>query len=237
MSIHNTPTPHNAGKYGDIAETVIMAGDPVRIKYIAENYLDNPVLYNQVRGALGYTGTYKGKRVSVQAHGMGIPSIGIYSWELYNFYDVKRIIRVGTCGSYKSEVKLGSIILAEGACTDSGYGTERLIPGKYSAIADFDLLRRAVENAEKDGVDYEVGNILSSDVFYNQGKFQDEWTKLGVLGVEMEAYALYMNAALTGNKALTVLTVTDNIATGEELTSDERALGMDKMIRVALETA
>lgn len=235
MSHNNTPTPHNAAKYGEIAETVIMAGDPLRIKYIAENFLENPVLYNAVRNCYGYTGTYNGKRVSVQAHGMGIPSIGIYTWELYNFYDVKRIIRVGTAGSYKPEVKLGSLVIAEGACTDSKYGDERSIPGKYSAIADFSLLRQAVERAEVEKLDYEVGNVLSSDVFYNQGRDSHMWAKLGVLAVEMEAYALYMNAALTGNKALTILTITDNVVTGEALDSTERALGMDKMIKLALE--
>lgn len=237
MSKKNTPTPHNAAKYGDIARTVIMAGDPIRVKYIAENFLKDPVLYNDVRNAYGYTGTYKGKRVSVQAHGMGIPSIGIYTWELYNFYGVQKIIRIGTCGSYKRDVKLGSIIIAQGACTDSNYGTERGIPGKFSAIADFGLLRKAVDQAEKDGLDYEVGNVMTSDVFYNASPDQGMWPKLGVLAVEMEAYALYFNAAVSGKKALAILTVSDNTLTGEQLPAKERALGMDKMIRLALEIA
>ena len=237
MSKKNTPTPHNAAKYGDIARTVIMAGDPVRVKYIAENFLKDPVLYNDVRNAYGYTGTYKGKRVSVQAHGMGIPSTGIYTWELYNFYGVQKIIRIGTCGSYKRDVKLGSIIIAQGACTDSNYGTERGIPGKFSAIADFGLLRKAVDQAEKDGLDYEVGNVMTSDVFYNASPDQGMWPKLGVLAVEMEAYALYFNAAVSGKKALAILTVSDNTLTGEQLPAKERALGMDKMIRLALEIA
>ena len=235
MSKKNTPTPHNAAKYGDIAKTVIMAGDPVRVKHIAENYLKDPVLYNDVRNAFGYTGTYKGKKVSVQAHGMGIPSIGIYTWELFNFYGVERIIRIGTCGSYKPDVKLGSLVIAQGACTDSNYGTERGIPGKYSAIADFGLLRKAVDQAEKDGLDYEVGNIMTSDVFYNASPDQGMWPKLGVLAVEMEAYALYFNAAVSGKKALAILTVSDNTITHEELDAQSRALGMDKMIRLALE--
>ena len=235
MSKKNTPTPHNAAKYGDIAKTVIMAGDPVRVKHIAENYLKDPVLYNDVRNAFGYTGTYKGKKVSVQAHGMGIPSIGIYTWELFNFYGVERIIRIGTCGSYKPDVKLGSLVIAQGACTDSNYGTERGIPGKYSAIADFGLLRKAVDQAEKDGLDYEVGNIMTSDVFYNASPDQGMWPKLGVLAVEMEAYALYFNAAVSGKKALAILTVSDNVVTHEELSAADRALGMDKMIRLALE--
>ena len=237
MSKKNTPTPHNAAKYGDIARTVIMAGDPIRVKYIAENFLKDPVLYNDVRNAYGYTGTYKGKRVSVQAHGMGIPSIGIYTWDLFNFYGVQKIIRIGTCGSYKRDVKLGSIIIAQGACTDSNYGTERGIPGKFSAIADFGLLRKAVDQAEKDGLDYEVGNVMTSDVFYNASPDQGMWPKLGVLAVEMEAYALYFNAAVSGKKALAILTVSDNTLTGEQLPAKERALGMDTMIRLALEIA
>ena len=168
---------------------------------------------------------------------MGIPSIGIYTWELFNFYDVERIIRIGTCGSYKPEVKLGSLVIAQGACTDSNYGTERGIPGKFSAIADFGLLRKAVDQAEKDGLDYEVGNVMTSDVFYNASPDQGMWPKLGVLAVEMEAYALYFNAAVSGKKALAILTVSDNTLTGEQLPAKERALGMDKMIRLALEIA
>ena len=237
MSQKNTPTPHNAAKYGDIARTVIMAGDPIRVKYIAENFLKDPVLYNDIRNAYGYTGTYKGKRVSVQAHGMGIPSIGIYTWELFNFYGVQKIIRIGTCGSYKKDVKLGSIVIAQGACTDSNYGTERGIPGKYSAIADFGLLRKAVEQAEKDGLDFEVGNVMTSDVFYNASKDQGLWPKLGVLAVEMEAYGLYFNAAVSGKKALTILSVSDNTVTGEQLPAEQRALGLNQMIHLALEIA
>ena len=237
MSKKNTPTPHNAAKYGDIARTVIMAGDPIRVKYIAEHFLKDPVLYNDIRNAYGYTGTYKGKNVSVQAHGMGIPSIGIYTWELFNFYGVQKIIRIGTCGSYKPDVKLGSIVVAQGACTDSNYGEERGIPGKYSAIADFGLLRKAVDQAEKDGLDYEVGNVMTSDIFYNEGPNQQMWAKMGVLAVEMEAYGLYLNAAVSGKKALAILTVSDNTITGEQLDPKERALGMDKMIHLALEIA
>ena len=237
MSQKNTPTPHNAAKYGDIARTVIMAGDPIRVKYIAENFLKDPVLYNDIRNAYGYTGTYKGKRVSVQAHGMGIPSIGIYTWELFNFYGVQKIIRIGTCGSYKKDVKLGSIVIAQGACTDSNYGTERGIPGKYSAIADFGLLRKAVEQAEKDGLDFEVGNVMTSDVFYNASKDQGLWPKLGVLAVEMEAYGLYFNAAVSGKKALAILSVSDNTITGEQLPAEQRALGLNQMIHLALEIA
>ena len=235
MSMQNTPTPHNAARYGEIAPTVIMAGDPKRVKYIAENFLTDPVLYNDVRGIYGYTGTYEGKKVSVQAHGMGIPSIGIYTWELFNFYDVERIIRIGTCGSYKPEVKLGSLVIAQGACTDSNYGTERGIPGKFSAIADFGLLRKAVDQAEKMGLDYEVGNVMTSDVFYNASPDQGLWPKLGVLAVEMEAYGLYFNAAVSGKKALAILSVSDNVVTGEQLSAEDRAQGLNNMIRLALE--
>ena len=237
MSKKNTPTPHNAAKYGEIAKTVIMAGDPLRVKYIAENFLENPVLYNDIRGAYGYTGTYKGKKVSVQAHGMGIPSIGIYTWELFNFYGVERIIRIGTCGSYKPEVKLGSLVIAQGACTDSNYGSERAIPGNYSAIADFSLLRKAVDQAEKAGLEYEVGNVMTSDIFYNQGKNQGVWAKIGVLAVEMEAYGLYLNAAVSGKKALAILSVSDNTITGEQLPPEQRATGLNNMIKIALEIA
>ena len=233
--MQNTPTPHNAARYGEIAPTVIMAGDPKRVKYIAENFLTDPVLYNDVRGIYGYTGTYEGKKVSVQAHGMGIPSIGIYTWELFNFYDVERIIRIGTCGSYKPEVKLGSLVIAQGACTDSNYGTERGIPGKFSAIADFGLLRKAVDQAEKMGLDYEVGNVMTSDVFYNASPDQGLWPKLGVLAVEMEAYGLYFNAAVSGKKALAILSVSDNVVTGEQLSAEDRAQGLNNMIRLALE--
>ena len=237
MSRENTPTPHTAAKYGDIAKTVIMAGDPVRVKYIAENFLENPVLYNSVRGILGYTGTYKGKTVSVQAHGMGIPSIGIYTYELFNFYDVEKIIRIGTCGSFKAEVKLGSIVIAEGACTDSSYTAGIQLPGPYSAIADFTLLRDAVAHAEKEKLDFEVGNVLTSDCFYNEGGKEPQWARLGVLAVEMEAYGLYFNAAISGKKALAILSVSDNTITHEELSAEQRALGLNNMIKMALEIA
>ena len=235
--MENTPTPHNAAKYGEIAKTVVMAGDPVRVKYIAENFLENPVLYNSIRGILGYTGTYKGKRVSVQAHGMGIPSIGIYTYELFNFYDVDKIIRIGTCGSFKKDVKLGSIVIAAGASTDSAYTAGRDLPGFYSAIADFDLLRSAVDYARSENIDFEVGNILTSDSFYNEGGKEPEWARLGVLGVEMEAYGLYFNAAISGKKALTILSVSDNVMTHEQLPPEQRALGLNNMIRIALEIA
>ncbi|MBQ2166632.1 MAG: purine-nucleoside phosphorylase, partial [Bacteroidaceae bacterium] len=201
---NNTPTPHIGAKYGEVAETVLMAGDPLRAKLMAERYLENPVLYNEVRGMLGYTGTYKGKRVSVQGHGMGIPSIGIYSYELFNFYGVKTIIRVGSAGSMSPDLHIGDLVMAMGACTNSHYADQYNLPGTYAPIADFGLLRAAVEKAEELGYRYKVGNIYSSDIFYDERQGTPEWQKMGVLAVEMEASALYMNAARSGNKALCI---------------------------------
>lgn len=235
MSKEQTPTPHNSALFGQIADTVIMSGDPKRSKFIAEKYLENPVIYNDVRGMMGFTGTYKGKRVSVQGHGMGIPSIAIYTWELFNFYDVKNIIRVGTCGTFNPDAELGSILMAQGACTDSNYGSQFNLPGTFAPIADFGLLRRAVECAEAKGLRYEVGNVLSSDVFYDVSGRQSEWAKYGVIGVEMEASALYMNAAASGKNALAILSVTDNIATDCHLSADQRQLGLCNMIELALD--
>ena len=217
-----------------LADKIVMCGDPGRVDMIA-SFFDSKECEVTSREFHTVTGTYKGKKVSVQAHGMGIPSIGIYTWELFNFYGVERIIRIGTCGSYKADVKLGSLVIAEGACTDSNYGKERGIPGHFSAIADFGLLRKAVEEAEKQGLDYEVGNVMTSDIFYNASPNQGQWPALGVLAVEMEAYALYFNAAVSGKKALAILTVSDNTITHEELDAKSRALGMDKMIKLALE--
>ena len=199
----NTPTPHIGAHEGEIAEKVIMAGDPLRAKFMAERFLENPVQYNSVRGMLGYTGTYKGKRISVQGHGMGIPSIGIYSYELYNFYGVKSIIRTGSAGAYSPDLQLGDVMIAIGACTDSNYAAQYNLPGTFSPTADFSLARAAVEKAEQMGIRYQVGNILSSDVFYgDDAERWKQWQKMGVMGVEMEAAALYMNASRSGNKAL-----------------------------------
>lgn len=235
MSKENTPTPHNAGRYGDIARDVIMAGDPLRVKYIAENFLDNPVMYNDVRGMYGYTGTYRGHRISVQGHGMGIPSIGIYSHELYEFYDVENIIRIGTCGSMDPSSTLGSVLLAQSAVTDSNYGWQYDIPCKFIPSADFGLLRRAVEVSEARDLPCKVGTVLSSDVFYDPSGRQFDLAKYGVIACEMEAYGLYLNAAVAGRKALTILTVTDNMTTGERLSPQERQCGLDRMIELALE--
>ena len=230
----NTPTPHIGAQYGEIAETVLMAGDPLRAKFIAENFLTNPVQFNEVRGMLGFTGTYEGKRVSVMGHGMGIPSIGIYTYELYNFYGVKTIIRVGSAGAYSTDLHIGDLILAQGACTDSNYGRQYQLAGTFAPIGDFDLIRRAADECERLGIRYKVGNVLSTDIFYSDTPVIDGWLKMGVLGVEMEASALYMNAARSGNKALVICTVSDHVITGEVTTSEERRTAFTDMMEVAL---
>ena len=232
----NTPTPHIGAQMGEIAERVIMAGDPLRAKFMAERYLENPVQFNSVRGMLGYTGTYKGKRVSVMGHGMGIPSIGIYTYELYNFYGVKRIIRTGSAGAYHSDLQLGDVVVGIGACTDSNYGAQYKLPGVFSPTADFAMARAAVEKAEALGVRYKVGNILSSDVFY--GDCADgwkAWQKMGVLAVEMEAAALYMNAARSGNQALCICTISDSLVTGEACSAEQRQTSFTNMMEIAFE--
>lgn len=237
MSKENTPTPHIGAKYGEIADTVIMAGDPLRAKMMAERYLENPVLYNQVRGMLGYTGTYNGKRISVQGHGMGIPSIGIYTYELFNFYDVKTIIRVGSAGSMNKDLHIGDLVFAMGACTNSSYADQFELRGTYAPIADFDLLRAGVEEAEKRGFRYKVGNVYSSDTFYDANPTSKKWMEMGVLAVEMEAPALYMNAARAGAKALCLCTISDSLITGEETTAEERQNNFIHMMDVAFAIA
>ncbi|MBQ3629930.1 MAG: purine-nucleoside phosphorylase [Prevotella sp.] len=229
-----TPTPHIGAQYGEIAETVIMAGDPLRVKFMAEKFLENPVLFNNVRGMLGYTGTYKGKRVSMMGHGMGMASIGIYTYELYNFYDVKTIIRVGSAGSLHEDLHLGDLIIAMGACTNSSYGRQFEVPGIYAPIADFDLLRAAADSCDRMGYRYRVGNVLSSDTFYNENAHNDKWMQLGVMAVEMEVAALYMNAARSGNRALGIMTISDHIITGEATTAEQRQTTFTKMMEVAL---
>lgn len=233
MSKNNTPTPHIGAQYGEIAETVIMAGDPLRAKVMADKYLENPVQFNSIRGMLGFTGTYQGKRVSVMGHGMGIPSIGIYTYELYNFYDVKTIIRVGSSGSIHKDLHVGDLVIAMGACTNSNYAAQYELPGAYAPIADFDLCRRAAEACEKFGYNYMVGNVFSSDTFYTENPRTEQWMKMGVLAIEMEAPALYMNAARSGNKALVICTVSDHILTGEATTAEERQNSFTHMMDVA----
>ena len=228
-----TPTPHIGAKFGEIAETVIMAGDPLRAKFMAEKYLENPVEFNHVRGMFGFTGTYHGKRVSVMGHGMGMPSIGIYTYELYNFYGVKTIIRVGSAGSINMDLHVGDIAIAMGACTNSNYVNQYELPGTYAPIADFTLVRGAAEACERFGYNYMVGNVLSSDTFYSDNPQNDKWMKMGVLAVEMEIAALYMNAARAGKRALGILTISDHILTGEVTTAEERQNTFTKMMDVA----
>jgi purine-nucleoside phosphorylase len=231
--MNNTPTPHIGAKFGDIAETVIMAGDPLRVKFMAETFLENAVEFNHVRGMLGFTGTYKGKRVSVMGHGMGGPSIGIYSYELFNFYDVKTIIRVGSAGSIQEDLHLGDLVVAMGACTNSNYAAQYELPGTFAPIADFGLARRAVEACEKLGYRYKVGNLFTSDTFYTENPHNDKWINMGVLAVEMEIAILYMNAARAGKRALGICTISDHIITGEVTTAEERQTTFTKMMDVA----
>ena len=231
----NIPTPHIGAREGEIADRVIMAGDPLRAKFMAETYLENPVQYNTVRGMLGYTGTYKGKRVSVQGHGMGIPSIGIYTYELFNFYGVKRIIRTGSAGAYHPDLKIGDVVIGLGACTDSNYAAHYNLPGTYAPVADFQLARAAVEKAEAMGINYRVGNILSSDVFYGEDERWREWQKMGVLAVEMEAAALYMNAARSSNEALCICTISDSLVTGEASSAEQRQTSFTNMMEIAFD--
>ncbi|MBR5223389.1 MAG: purine-nucleoside phosphorylase [Clostridia bacterium] len=234
----STPTPHISAKKGDFAKTVLMPGDPLRAKFIAENYLENAVLVNNVRGVQGYTGYYKGKKVSVMASGMGQPSIGIYSYELYNFYDVEAIIRVGSCGSFSPDLHARDIIVAMGACTNGNYASQYNLPGTFCPIADFDLVKRAAEECEKAGVNYRVGNIFSSDMFYDDAASGMQWAKMGVLGVEMESAALYCNAARAGKKALCICTVSDSFIYPEEnTTAEERQNSFTKMMEIALNLA
>ena len=232
------PTPHISAKKEDIAKTVLMPGDPLRSEFIAKNFLTNPVLVNDVRGVHGYTGEYNGKKVTVMASGMGQPSIGIYSYELFNFYDVDTIIRVGTCGSFHPDLHARDIIVAMGACTNGNYAMQYNLPGTFAPIADFNLVRKAAEECEKAGVNYKVGNIFSSDIFYDESNSGMDWAKMGVLGVEMESAALYCNAARAGKKALCICTVSDSFIYPEEnTTAEERQNSFTAMMKIALNLA
>ena len=239
-----TPTPHIAAKPGDFGKTVLMPGDPLRSKFIAENFLENPVLVNNVRGVHGYTGTYKGVKVSVMASGMGMPAIGIYSHELYNGYGVENIIRVGSAGSIQDHINLYDIVLGQGACTDSNFAAQFHLPGTFAPIADFKLLTAAVAACEEYKATYHVGNINSSDVFYGDHVGVPEGLdsiyglkKMGVMALEMEAAALYMNAARYGKRALCICTISDHVLKGVETTSEERQTAFTQMMKVALDVA
>lgn len=226
-------TPHNAANRQDIAETVIMSGDPLRAKFMAENFLEDAVLFNGVRNMYGYTGTHKGKRVSVMGHGMGIPSIGIYTYELFHFYDVEQIIRVGTAGCIQPGMEIGDVVIAEGACTDSNYLHQFHLPGTYAPIADYGLLSKAVDVCGRLGIRYHVGNVLASDVFYDDSKEWRQWARMGVLAVEMESAALYANAAQAGKKALTILTISDSLVEQKSTSAEERQTAFTHMMEVA----
>lgn len=231
-------TPHNQAQPGEIAKTVLMPGDPLRAKFIAETYLENPVCFNTVRNMFGYTGTYKGKKVSVMGSGMGMPSMGLYSYELFHHYDVDNIMRIGTAGALSEDVNLRDIVIAMGACTDSNYGHQFDLRGTFAPIADYTLLKTAVSEAEKLGITPCVGNVLSSDVFYNDHDgCNDGWMKMGVKAVEMESAALYMNAARAGKRALCILTISDHVTKGDSLSAEERQIGFRQMMEVALNTA
>lgn len=236
--MESTPTPHNGAKLGDIAKTVLMPGDPLRAKYIADNYLEDVQCFNTVRNMLGYTGTYKGHKVSVMGGGMGMPSIGIYSYELYEFYGVESIIRVGSAGGIDPSVQVRDVVAGMGACTDSNYAAQYNMPGTIAPICSYELLERAVNAGREQGVNVKVGNILSSDHFYlDDPTSTATWQKMGVLAVEMEAAALYMNAARAGKKALCLLTVSDLPLTGESLPADERQTSFTQMMEIALSVA
>ncbi len=234
----SVPTPHNGAKLGDIAKTVLMPGDPLRAKFIADTYLTDVVCFNTVRNMLGYTGNYKGKPVSVMGGGMGIPSVGIYTYELFNFYGVENIIRIGSAGGIADHVHVRDVVIGMGACTNSNYAAQYRLPGTFAPIASYDLLDRAVKAAEKLKIHSLVGNVLSSDTFYDddEGGLQS-WKRMGVLAVEMEAAALYMNAARAGKNALCLLTISDCPFTGESLPAEERQTGFTQMMEIALSLA
>lgn len=237
MSNPNIPTPHITAREGDFARTVLMPGDPLRARFIAENYLENPVLVNDVRGVQGYTGDYQGKRVSVMASGMGMPSIGIYSYELFNFYGVEAIIRIGSAGAMSEKLKLRDIVAGMSAYTNSSFGRQFGFEGNLAPCCDYDLLQSAVEAGRSLGQELVVGPIYSSDVFYDESGAAAKLQKLGVLAVEMEAAALYLNAARAGKKALCLCTISDSIVTGETLDAENRQKTFTRMMEIALSIA
>ena len=231
----SVPTPHNQAKKGDIAKTVLMPGDPLRAKFIADNYLENVTCFNTVRNMLGFTGTYQGKEVSVMGGGMGMPSIGIYSYELFHFYDVDNIIRIGSAGGISDDIKVRDIVFGMAASTNSNYVSQYKLPGTIAPTANFELLEKAVRIAREKNISFTAGNILSSDIFYTEDAADnDAWKKMGVLAVEMEAAALYLNAARAGKKALCILTISDHLYTGESLSAEERQTTFRDMMEIAL---
>ena len=240
----NYPTPHIHAAPGDFGRTVLMPGDPLRSKFIAENFLENPKLVNNVRGIQGYTGTYKGTKVSVMASGMGMPSMGIYSYELFSFFEVENIMRIGSAGSFHPEIRVRDIVIGQGACTDSRWAEQYHLAGTFAPIASYTMLETCVHTARELGLRHHVGNLLSSDRFYGDEadvpagmKANDGWRKMGVMAVEMEAAALYMNAARCGKNAWAICTISDHLITGEATTAEERQSTFTQMMELALETA
>ena len=240
----NYPTPHIHAKPGDFGKTVLMPGDPLRSKFIAENFLENAVLVNNVRGIHGYTGTYRGVKVSVMASGMGMPSIGIYSWELFTIFGVENIMRIGSTGAMQENINLRDIVIGQGACTDSNWAGQYHLPGTFAPIADYHMLETCVSLAKDMGVRYHVGNLLSSDRFYGDDgdlpaplKAPAAWGKMGVMAAEMESGALYMNAARCGKHALAICTISDHILTHEACSAEERQNSFTQMMELALKTA
>lgn len=234
----NYPTPHINAKPGDFAKTVLMPGDPLRSKFIAENFLTDARLVNNVRGVQGYTGSYDGKKVSVMASGMGMPSMGIYSYELFNVFGVENIIRIGSCGALSERVRIRDIVIGMGACTNSNFASQYRLNGTFAPICDFELMSRAVSECERLGARFHVGNIVSTDTFYSADQtLNAQFAGMGVLGAEMEAAALYMTAAYSKKRALAICTVSDHILTGEATTAAERETSFTQMMEVALKTA
>ena len=231
------PTPHNAAAKGDIAKTILMPGDPLRAKFIAETFFTDPKLFNNIRGVQGYTGTYKGVPVSVMASGMGMPSMGLYAYELYTQYDVDNIIRVGSAGAMRADLALGSVVAGQGACTNSSFADQYELGGTFAPICDFDLLMAAVESARELGVKMPVGNLYSSDTFYDAAGRNMRFAKMGVMAVEMEAAGLYCTAAYTGKRALAICSISDNLITGEELPPEDRQTTFTNMMKIGLEVA
>ncbi|WP_062356650.1 purine-nucleoside phosphorylase [Bacillus kwashiorkori] len=228
---------HIGAKQNEIAETILLPGDPLRAKYIAETFLENAVCYNEVRNMFGYTGTYKGKRISVQGTGMGVPSISIYVTELMQSYNVQNLIRVGTCGAIQKDVKVRDVILAMSASTDSQMNRKIFGAMDYAPTANFDLLKKAYDAGMNKGLHLQVGNVFTADMFYDENAEHEKWARYGILALEMESAALYTLAAKFGRKALSILTVSDHLLTGEETTAEERQTTFNDMIEVALEAA
>ncbi len=232
------PSACNEANKGDIAKVVLMPGDPLRAQYVAEHYLENPIRFNAVRNMFGFTGTYKGKRISVMGSGMGVPSMGLYAYELYNYFEVDSIIRIGSAGGVSEDVKLRDVVIAMGAATNSAYADQYCFPGTLSPIASYSMLRDAVEAAERIGAHAVVGSVFTADQFYNaHPAYAEKCREMGILAVEMETAGLYLTAAKAGKQALGILTISDLVFTGEGLTADERQNSFTEMMEIALETA